>query len=88
MRDSSTTLLFEQEIKSLLSQYGPMKTTQMYPLIKANLPDRCDDADLNDGNGEIAWKHRVRAAQERLSKKKQIVRSDGDQRWYLTPKSE
>jgi hypothetical protein len=83
MISSSDTGLFAQEIKSALSIYGPLKTKQICLYISARFPDRCDDRELDRNNGEITWKHRVRAAQERLAKKNEITRSAADGCWSL-----
>jgi hypothetical protein len=80
---SSDTGLFAEEIKYALSTYGPLKTKQIYLYISARFPDRCVDSELDRNNGEITWKHRVRAAQERLAKKNEITRSAANGCWYL-----
>ena len=82
MKDSSTSALFEEEIKSILQEYGPLTTAQIYPFIKGKFANLCDDGELDKGNAEVAWKHRVRAAQERLSRKNLIALSASDRRWH------
>jgi len=81
--DTSDTGLFEAEIRAILAAKGPLKTKDIYPAIKARFPERCDDSELDEGNGEVAWKHRVRAAQERLKNKSIIAQSVDSKCWYL-----
>ena len=79
----SDTSLFGTEIKAVLAVRGPLRTKDIYKAIKAKFPEHCDDLELDKGNGEIAWKHRVRAAQEGLKKKNEIVLSNESKYWSV-----
>ena len=83
-RGTSTHAIFCDTIEYLLSR-GPLRTTEMHPLIQRMHPDICDDHidRVIDGvNFGKKWKHHVRTAQQAL-KRAHKIEFDG-QRWYLT----
>lgn len=86
MRKPSRSSAFCECIVEILSAEGPKHTSELYPRIEAAHPDLCDD-DVRDFSGGIdrgpAWKHEVRAAQERLKGRAIIYRND-DGRWQIT----
>lgn len=77
---------FSKTILFILSTKGPCDTTRMYREIQSIHPDLCDDSVKLVIRGEVwsqaKWKHRVRHAQQLLSRQGQIVRADGV--WKLT----
>jgi hypothetical protein len=61
--------IFSDTILSLLTQYGPMTTLEMYPYIKQRHPDLCDDNIPYTWRGRDMgplWQHRVRTAQQHM----------------------
>lgn len=83
-RGTSTHAIFCDTIEYLLSK-GPLRTTEMHPLIQGMHPDICDDHidRVIDGvNFGKKWKHHVRTTQQAL-KCAHKIEFDG-QRWYLT----
>ncbi len=77
---------FAQSILFILSNKGPCDTKQMYREIESLHPDLCDDSIKLVIRGErwsqAKWKHRVRHAQQFLSRQEKIIRVNG--RWQLT----
>ena len=83
-RGKSTHAIFCDTIEYLLSR-GPLRTTEMHPLIQHLHPDICDDHidRVIDGvSFGKKWKHHVRTAQQAL-KRAHRIEFDG-QKWYLT----
>jgi hypothetical protein len=68
----SENAIFSDTILSLLSQYGPMTTLEMYPYIKQRHPDLCNDNIPYVWRGRDMgplWQHRVRTAQQNMLKR-------------------
>jgi hypothetical protein len=83
-RGTSTQAIFCNTIEYLLAK-GPLRTTEMHPLIQGLHPDICDDRTdrVIDGvNFGKKWKHHVRTAQQAL-KRAHKIEFDGE-KWYLT----
>jgi len=71
-------------IMYLLEQKGPLKTTELHPLIQQIHPDLCDDSiDRVIGGVHFGkkWKHYVRNSQLGL-KRRGVIGFDG-QKWFL-----
>lgn len=81
----SNQAIFRSTIEYLLSK-GPLRTTDLHPLIQQIHPDICDDSidRVIDGlSFGKKWKHHVRTAQQAL-KREGRVSFDGE-RWHLLP---
>jgi hypothetical protein len=82
-RGKTTHAILSDTILFLLAR-GPLRTTEMHPLIQQLHPDICDDAiDRVIGGVHFGkrWKHYVRNAQQFLKRQGQI-QFDGN-RWHL-----
>jgi len=80
---STAHSLYSETIKFLLKQ-GPMRTSELHPLIQAIHPDLCDDTidrTIDGVNFGKKWKHHVRSAQQHLKRQGEI--SFDGQRWSL-----
>lgn len=76
--------VFANTIVFLLRRHGPLKTTQLHPLVKELHPDLCDDnvdRVIKGKNFSQKWWHAVRTSQQHLKKAGTIVRVDD--RWCL-----
>jgi hypothetical protein len=84
-RGKTTNAILSETILFLLRK-GPLRTTELHPLIKLLHPDVCDDSIdrvIDDVHFGKKWKHHVRNAQQHL-KREGRIRYDND-RWYLVP---
>jgi hypothetical protein len=82
-KGKTTNAILSQTIVYLL-QRGPLKTTDLHPLIQRLHPDICDDSVdriIGDVHFGKKWKHYVRNAQQFL-KREGRIRFDG-LRWHL-----
>jgi hypothetical protein len=82
-KGKTTHAIFSQTISFLLAR-GPLRTTEIHPLIQRLHPDICDDSvdRVIDGvSFGKKWKHHVRTAQQFL-KREGKIRYDGE-RWHL-----
>lgn len=82
-KGKTTHAIFSDTILFLLAR-GPLRTTDLHPLIQRLHPDICDDSidRVIDGvNFGKKWKHYVRNAQQFL-KREGRIKYDGD-RWHL-----
>lgn len=82
-KGKTTHAIFSETILFLLAR-GPVRTTDLHPLIQRLHPDICDDSidRVIDGvSFGKKWKHYVRNAQQFL-KREGRIRFDG-QRWHL-----
>lgn len=81
----STTAIFARAVRYILQQHGPMRTTDINPLVQGLLPDMCDDSVDRIINGVSfgrRWKHQVRNAQVQLRRDGTIILEGS--RWRLT----
>ncbi len=79
----TTHAIFADTIKFLLGK-GPLRTSEIHPLVQAIHPDLCDDSvdrTIDGVNFGKRWKHNVRTAQQHL-KRRGVVSFDGH-RWRL-----
>ena len=86
-KDRTTHAILADTILFLLCR-GPLRTTELHPLIQQLHPDICDDSvdRVIDGvHFGKRWKHYVRNAQASLKRTGRIY-SDGE-RWYLVSES-
>ena len=82
-KGKTTHAIFSQTILFLLAK-GPLRTTEIHPLIQRLQPDICDDSidRVIDGvSFGKKWKHHVRTAQQFLKREGKIG-YDGE-RWHL-----
>ena len=82
-KGKTTQRIFRDTIIYLLERHGPMKTTELHPLVQQIHPDLCDDTidRIIDGvHFGKRWKHHVRNAQQAL-KRLGTIDFDG-QRWF------
>lgn len=83
-KGKSNQAIFCDTIEYLLSK-GPLKTTELHPLIQQIHPDLCDDRVdrvIEGVNFGKKWKHHVRTAQQALKREGRIS-YDGE-RWHLS----
>ena len=88
LADGAMHTVFEKTIVYLLREHGPLRTTEMHPLIQAIHPELCDDGVDRVIDGKRfgkKWKHAVRTAQQQL-KKKRLIQLEGT-RWKNTNES-
>mgnify|MGYP005840488091 CR=1 FL=1 len=81
----TTNGIFADTIVYLLHKYGPMRTTELHPLIQQIHPDLCDDTIdrvIRGVHFGKKWKHYVRNAQQYL-KRQGCIAFDGT-RWRLS----
>jgi hypothetical protein len=84
-KGKTTQAVLSDTILFLLAQ-GPLRTTELHPLIQQLHPDICDDSidRVIDGvHFGKRWKHHVRSAQQAL-KQTGRIRYSGE-KWHLTP---
>lgn len=82
-RGKTTHAIFSDTIRFLLGK-GPLRTSELHPLVQLLHPDLCDDSvdRVIDGvHFGKKWKHYVRTAQQHLKRNGEI-RFDGE-RWHL-----
>jgi hypothetical protein len=82
-KGKTTHAIFSQTILFLLAK-GPLRTTEIHPLIQRLHPDICDDSidRVIDGvSFGKKWKHHVRTAQQFLKREGKI--GYGGERWHL-----
>ena len=75
--NESRTAIFARTVQYVLRR-GPMKTSDIHEMVKDIHPDLCDDNIERVINGVKfgkRWKHDVRNAQQRLSKRGEIARN-------------
>jgi len=82
----SANAIFSDAILTVLGQYGPVTTREMYPYIKQRQPDLCNDHIPRLWRGQYQcplWKHLVRTAQQNMLKRRQapIKRDKGTGQW-------
>jgi phosphatidylserine/phosphatidylglycerophosphate/cardiolipin synthase-like enzyme len=85
VKDKTTHAILSDTILFLLAR-GPLRTTELHPLIQQLHPDICDDSidRVIDGvHFGKRWKHYVRNAQQSLKRTGQI--RYGGERWRLAP---
>ena len=83
-KGTTTHAILSDTILFILAK-GPLRTTELHPMIQQLQPDICDDSidRVIDGvHFGKRWKHYVRTAQQFL-KRTERVYFDGD-RWHLT----
>ncbi len=81
----TTNGIFADTILYLLRKYGPMRTTELHPLIQQIHPDLCDDTMdrvIKGVHFGKKWKHYVRNAQQYLKRQGRIA-FDGS-RWHVS----
>ena len=85
----SRTTIFGRAILYVLSQYGPLTTKELQPIIQNLYPDLCSEGEQRIINGVAfgsKWKHDFRNAQVSL-KRSGKIRNDGGRggKWFLIP---
>jgi phosphatidylserine/phosphatidylglycerophosphate/cardiolipin synthase-like enzyme len=86
-KGKTTHAILSDTILFLLGR-GPLRTTELHPLVQQLHPDICDDSidRVIDGvHFGKRWKHHVRTAQQFL-KRNGRIRYDGE-RWHAAPKA-
>ena len=83
----AVTAQFADAIKYILRRHGPMRTTDMYPLIEILKPELCDDHTDYVSKGVkygAKWHQRVRTAEVHLKRQNAIAHTGGrNGLWYL-----
>lgn len=83
IRGKTPHAIFSDTIRFLLSK-GPLKTSELHPLIQHLHPDLCDDSVdriIDRVHFGKLWKHQVRSAQVNLRRQGEIRLENG--RWHL-----
>ncbi len=85
----SRTTIFGRAILYVLSQYGPLTTKELQPIIQNLYPDLCSEGEQRIINGVAfgsKWKHDFRNAQVSL-KRSGKIRNDGGRggKWFVKP---
>ena len=85
----SRTTIFGRAILYVLSQYGPLTTKELQPIIQNLYPDLCSKGEQRIINGVAfgsKWKHDFRNAQVSL-KRRGKIRNDGGRggKWFVKP---
>ncbi len=84
-KDKTTHGILSDTILYLLGQKGPLRTTELHPLVQQIHPDLCDDSiDRVIGGVHFGkrWKHYVRNAQQAL-KRRGLIDQDNRGYWFL-----
>ena len=74
--NGSITSQFADAIRFVLRQQGPLRTTELSPLVRALKPELCDDEKDREIHGRSygkRWKHDLRNAQQQLKRQGLIV---------------
>ena len=85
--DEKVSPIFAESIVIFLAEKGPLRTTEIYPLIKAKHPEYCDDNQIawtHGGHECKKWERDTRNAQQKLKKQERIIRDPVTRRWRLT----
>lgn len=75
--------VFERTVLYVLRREGPTTTPDLHEHVRHIHPDLCDDEDriIHGKNFGRKWKHAVRTAQQHLTRRGEIRRSE-DGRWH------